>query len=183
MLPFSKSSIETEDRTKLETIYMKYYKEMYYTAMSVLNNTDDAQDAVQSSILKIATHIKKIEEVNCSKIKHLIITIVRNTAIDIYRYKQMHPYIQLEYVDGYSTDVEQYLDGIIIRLEDVELFAEKLIELKNEYAEIVILRYYYELDETEIANILSISYGNVRTRLSRAKIALRKLLEGDCYNI
>lgn len=179
MLSFSKNSIETEDRTKLEMIYMKYYKEMYYTAMGVLNNTDDAQDAVQSSILKISTYIKKIDEVNCNKTKHLIITIVRNTAIDIYRYKQIHPYIQLEYVDDRFINVEQYFDDIIIRLGDEELLVEKLAELKKEYAEIVILKFYYEFNELEIADVLGISYGNVRTRLSRAKIALRKLLEED----
>lgn len=68
---------------------------------------------------------------------------------------------------------------MVIRIGDDKWLAEKLSELKSEYAEVLTFRYYYGFSDIEIADLLSISYENVRTRLSRAKAALRKLLEED----
>lgn len=43
-----------EDRNKLEEIYIKYKKLMYYIAMDVLDDTHESEDVVQNSIIKIA---------------------------------------------------------------------------------------------------------------------------------
>jgi len=165
-----------EERNKLEDLYVRYHKEMYYIAMSILNNTHDAQDAVQTSILKCADYVEKIEDIYCNKTKNLIVTIVKNTAIDIYRHKKKHPHGNLENFMELSTYSSQFTDDIIIRLSEGSYYAERLAEVKPEYAEILTLRYYEEFNDMEISQLLNISHENVRTRLSRAKAVLKKLL-------
>ena len=64
MLVFLMGIENIDARCKLEELYLKYHKEMYYIAIGILNNTHDAQDAVQSSILKLVSYIEKINEVN-----------------------------------------------------------------------------------------------------------------------
>lgn len=164
-------------RSKLEELYISCHKEMYYIAMSILHNTHDAQDAVQTAILKCADYIEKIEDINCNKTKHLIVTIIKSTATDIYRKKKKMAHEKVDDILEHLTDEDLFSDDIIFRLSDGEYYAKRLAELKPEYAEILTLRYYNELTNSEIAQLLNISHENVRARLSRAKAALRKIIK------
>ena len=180
MLAFTLYMGDSGKRSKLEELYIRFHKEMYYIAMSILHNTHDAQDAVQTAILKCANYIDKIEDLNCNRTKHLIVTIIRNTATDIYRRKKR---LQQENLEDYPEPLvadDQFTDDIIFRLSDGEYYAQRLAELKPEYAEILTLRYYNELTNQEIAQLLDISHENVRARLSRAKAALKKIIMEQC---
>ena len=61
MLIFAMLVSSEEDRTKLEQIYIKYKKLMYYIAMDILKDTHESEDVVQNSIIKTAKYIEKIE--------------------------------------------------------------------------------------------------------------------------
>lgn len=176
MLIFLLAVEDSTVRSKLEALYIRYHKEMYYIAMSILNNTHDAQDTVQTAILKCADYIEKIEGINSNKTKNLIVTIIKSTATDVYRYKKKHLNEQLDNYSDHLMGEDQFADDIIIKLSDGKYYARRLAELKSEYAEVLTLRYYEELTDLEIAGLLNISHENVRARLSRAKSALKKLL-------
>ncbi|MBE6947794.1 MAG: hypothetical protein E7454_06060, partial [Ruminococcaceae bacterium] len=80
--------IETsEEKSKFEIVYTQYKDYMYRVAFAILNNPQDAEDAVHYAFVKIAENIKKINEPVCLKTKGFIVTIVRNRAIDVYRKK------------------------------------------------------------------------------------------------
>lgn len=70
-------------------------------------------------------------------------------------------------------------EDIVIKLSETKELLEKLSEIKGEYGDILTLKYYQELSDKEIADLLCISHENVRTRLSRAKRALKKLMVVD----
>lgn len=182
MLFFLMDIEDTESRDLLEKIYRAYHKEMYYIANNILNNSHDAADVVQTSIIKLIPYIEKINDVKCNKTKYLIVTIVKNTAIDIYRKKSKQPLIDLEVTEAVPDLNSQYMEDIVIRLGDAKMLAEKLAMLKSEYADVLTLKYYFEFEDVEIAEILKISITNVRVRLSRAKSHLRNLMcEDESY--
>jgi len=174
---------DAESRDLLEKIYYAYHKEMYYIANNILNNSHDAADVVQTSVIKLIPYIEKINDVKCNKTKYLIVTIVKNTAIDLYRKKSKQPLIDLEVTEAIPDINSQYMEDIVIRLGDAKMLAEKLAKLKSEYADVLTLKYYFEFEDVEIAEILKISITNVRVRLSRAKSHLRNLMcEDESYN-
>lgn len=179
MLQFLMIIDNVESRSKLELIYETYHKEMYFIAHDILKNTHDAQDAVQTSILKMITYIEKIDEVNCNKTKYLIVTIVRNTAIDIYRKKNKQPVIEIDDISELIQSNVPSMDELVIRISDAKMLAKNLAKLKIEYADVLTLKYYHEFDDKEIANALCISYENVRVRLCRAKNELKKIMKND----
>ena len=168
-----------EDKTKLEQIYVKYKNLMYYIANDILNDSHESEDVVQTSIIKIANYIEKIDDINCNKTKHLIVTIVKSTSIDIYRKKKNNYTVDIDEVSYRIESNEIPLDDVVIRLDQAKELSEKLSELKNEYANILTLKYYHQFNDKEIADILNIKSGNVRIRIYRAKIALRKLIIKD----
>ena len=148
-------------------IYEKYKYLMFSIAMNVLRNTYSAEDAVQEAFVKILGHLDKIDDLDNDRTKRLIITITKNTAIDIYR-KQSRQWNQevnfenvgnLEYSDLYMTGEEE-------KFSTIE-------SLPDHLKEILLLKYSVGFSNTEIADILGISEVNVRKRISRA----RKLLK------
>ena len=179
MILFLMAIEDAESRDILEKIYRAYHKEMYYIANNILNNSHDAADVVQTSVIKLIPYIEKINDVKCNKTKYLIVTIVKNTAIDLYRKKSKQPLIELEVAEAIPCLNSQFTDDIVIRLGDAKVLAEKLAKLKSEYADVLTLKYYFEFEDVEIAEILKISLSNVRVRLSRAKSHLRSLMNED----
>ncbi len=177
MITFLMDINDVKTRNKLEDIYTKYKQDMYYIAFKILNNVHDAQDVVQSSILKLVNYLGRIEDIECSKTKALVTTIVRNGAIDLYRRKQKHSFMQLDKMGECIVDESASLDEMIILIGEAKWLAERLSELNTEYAEILTLKYYYEFTDSEIAELLNIRHQNVRTRLHRAKKSLKKLIE------
>ncbi|NLP18277.1 MAG: sigma-70 family RNA polymerase sigma factor [Firmicutes bacterium] len=63
-------------------------------------------------------------------------------------------------------------------VEGGEVF-QRVMELPLKYRMVVALYYFQELNVAEIAQILDITPGNVRTRLCRARAVLKKSLGGD----
>ncbi|KPU43276.1 RNA polymerase sigma factor YlaC [Oxobacter pfennigii] len=169
----------TEERNKLERLYIKYHKYMFYIANEILNNPNEAQDAVQSSIIKVVNYLDKIDDIECNKTKYLIVTIIKSTSIDMLRRRSKIEYLSLDLTDEYIDINTPNTEDIVIRLSETKELLEKLTEIKAEYADILTLKYYHELSDREIADILSISHENVRTRLSRARAALKKIMIED----
>lgn len=96
MLTFLLVIEDAETRTKLEQLYKLYHKEMYLVAYRILNNSQDAQDVAHTSVIKLEKYLEKIQDIYCNKTQYLIVTIVRNTAIDLYRRKKRYLSAQLE---------------------------------------------------------------------------------------
>lgn len=176
MLTFLMVIDNQEARNMLEQLYLAYNKQMFYIANEILKDIHESQDVVQNSILKLVNYADRIECVNCNKTKHLIVTITRNTAIDNYRRKKNYSVIPSEDFDDLVKQDDNTLDELVIKLSEAKELAEKLALLKIEYADILTLKYYNELNDKEIAEILNISHENVRVRLNRAKDALKKLM-------
>ncbi|MBE6920309.1 MAG: sigma-70 family RNA polymerase sigma factor [Ruminococcaceae bacterium] len=160
--------IETaEEQTKFERIYMQYRDIMYGTAYKILQDAQDAEDAVQQAFVKLAENIYKIEEPICPKTKGYIVTIVENKAIDMYRRRHAHP--QVEYLDE--------IVGIQVEYNGSNTLAECILKLPARQRSVIILKYSHGYENKEIARILGISLSNAQKLDQRAKAKLRLLCE------
>lgn len=157
MLLFLMVIENTESRDLLERIYREYHKEMYYIANKILNNSHDAADVVQTSIIKLIPYIERINDIKCNKTKYLIVTIVKSTAIDLYRKKMNHPMIELEETEDIPDLISESTENIIIRLSDAKILAEKLAKLSSEYADVLTQKYYFKFEDAKNAEIQNIS--------------------------
>lgn len=154
-----------EDRSKFEEIYIQYRGIMMKTALAVLNNHHDAEDAVHHAFVKIAEHIEKIEEAVCPKTKAYVVTICENKAIDLYRMKQRHP--QVEYLDA--------LAGVTVAYHGANALAACMAKLPARERELILLKYKYGYSNNEVAQLLGLSYSNAIKIDQRAKKKLREL--------
>ena len=73
-----------EQKSAFEQIYIQYRALMYSAAYAILGNPQDAEDAVHHAFVKIAENISKISEPVCPKTRAYVVTIVENTAVNLY---------------------------------------------------------------------------------------------------
>ena len=118
MLAILLAALESEaDKQKFTDIYEQYHPQMEQTALRILKNQHDAEDAVQNAFMQIIRHFEKIDEIPCEKLPFWIVCIVKNEAITILRKNQRT--VQLENWDSFAADAESVTDY----LELVQLFS------------------------------------------------------------
>ena len=72
---------EPGELSKFQALYALYSGSMYAAAYKILNQAEDAEDAVQLSLIKVILHWVTAEEMSDIRTKNFLMTITRNTAI------------------------------------------------------------------------------------------------------
>ncbi|MGO1652985.1 RNA polymerase sigma factor [Senegalia sp. (in: firmicutes)] len=175
------SVIEDEaTRIKLEKIYIKYKKLAYWTAYKILKDSHKSEDVIQDAIIKMSSLIHKIDEVGCNKTRALFVIIVRNLSINIYNKRKNMEHTHYEEFEVVAKDLS--LDEKMINLDQTKWILGMLKEINPTYADILSLKYYYYYSNSEISKLLNITEGNVRVRLHRARLAIKKIIEEEDYS-
>ena len=166
-------------KSRLEEAYHLYKKDLLYIANGILHDYHESEDVVQSAFIKFADYIDDELDAKCHKTKALIVIIVRSLSINIYNQRKNRSTANIDDLEEVLLDDVTISPEVnVLRLDKTHEMAKNLSEINTSYADILTLKYTYEYSNTEIAGMLSISEANVRKRLSRAKMALKKIIEG-----
>lgn len=169
------------DSSKFELLYKNYKASMFKIANAILNDMGLAEDAVQQSFMKIIKNLHKIDDVFSNKTRALIVIIVKNTSIDIYRRRKKNYAVSLEELAIEPIDTNMAPPEFVISEESAELMKSNISKLPQKYSDVIILRYFYDYSNAEIAQMLNISNENVRYRLHKAKKMLLEIMKEEEY--
>jgi RNA polymerase sigma-70 factor (ECF subfamily) len=165
-------------RTKLEQLYKHYHRDMYVRAYHVLKDHHDAEDVIQTVIIKMADKVDGFSELKSMKTRAYVLTAVQHQSIDLIRKRDRQVTTEQSFFEGQVDDRENPIEEFAYHEHNRELVAGKMKDIKREYADIIVLKFFQQLNNGEIAQILNIKENNVRVRLSRALKALElKILE------
>lgn len=154
---------------------------LYNFAIRTTGNADDAKDLLQDTFLKAYRFIDKYEK--GTNAKAWLFRIMKNSFINDYRKSSRAP-DQVNYdeiAEYYDLVREKTSDGNDLRqqvfdnLLDDEVVAA-MESLTEEFRTIIILSDLEGLTYEEIAEILNIPLGTVRSRLHRARKVMQKKL-------
>lgn len=179
MLTFLLAIEDETTRSKLEEIYLTYHEKMFAIAKNILRDSHEAEDMVQEAILRISNHIEKINEINCKKTGCLVVTIVRNLCFDTYNRRKRVIWMDNEEMEHRMNDNVNLIEKHMIDFDRSRELAKQLKRINESYADVIMLRYYHEFMPAEIAGLLGIKESNVYARLSRARAALKEVIERD----
>ena len=170
---------EPEEQRKIERLFKAYHQMMFYTANRVLNDNDDAEDAVQQAFLRVMNHLDDIDENDEPRTRAYLGIVTQNISIDIYRKKKREWARNISY-DEYEIFIEDpYGQDFEVGKEEMGgVVAEAIAQLPPQYAEVIELTYNYGYSSEKVGEILNISSDNVRQRLVRARKKLAKILGG-----
>ena len=154
-------------------------------ARRFLASEEDARDAVQDAFLSAFRSIGAFE--GQARLSTWLHRIVVNAALMKLRTRRRRPEQPIdELLPGFLEDGHMAVAAQAFRpagedpAEKAQLAAlliEKIHELPESYRNVLLLRDIEELDTEETAHIMGLSTGAVKTRLHRARQALRGLLE------
>jgi RNA polymerase sigma-70 factor (ECF subfamily) len=174
------------ERMLVEEIYETYEKHMYMIAFGILHNQQDAEDAVNNTVIKIIRYIDKFVDISCKETKRLIVIYTRSVAFNMYKLKKRKLNFSLPVSDDEDTDYEirdeeTSLEDIVINDETISIVRKSIEKLDVKYRDVIILKYYHHLKNAQIADILGISESAVNSRLTRARQLIKKGNEDILY--
>jgi RNA polymerase sigma-70 factor (ECF subfamily) len=158
---------------------------MLVVARRMLGNEEDARDAVQDAFLSAFKGISRFE--GLARLDTWLHRIVVNAALSRLRSRQRHPEQSIENLLPHFGEGEHQVDppapwtatpaAGLQRQEARELVRQCISRLPESYRIVLLLRDIEGLDTEETAQALGTSLGVVKTRLHRARQALRTLLD------
>ena len=156
-------------------LYDEYVKRIYRFVYFKISNHEEAEDITSEVFLKAWNYLKDKKEVK--SFAGLLYRIARNSVIDHYRARAAKPVI-ISTVTSVEETIEvgdggEWTEKLQIKLESDEILLA-IKRLKQEYQEVLTLRYVDELTIDEIAEIVGKGKIAVRVTLHRA---LKKLEE------
>jgi len=128
------------------------------------------EDVAQDTFLAVFKQLPGYKPVGPARLSTWILTIAARRAIDEFRRKRPSPLAEPELVGGVRADEQAKRREILRAIESA------LAELSPELRAAFLLREYHGLEYAEIAKSLEIDLGTVKSRLSRARAALRERL-------
>ncbi|SES01845.1 RNA polymerase sigma-70 factor, ECF subfamily [Psychrobacillus sp. OK032] len=171
-------------QVKIEDIYEEYNRYIYYLCLKLTKNQIDAEDLMQEVWMKVVRYESYMKEVD--HVKAWLTTICMNTFRDRYR-KQVR---RSKYVANQPEQLDISLLDLIaadvlsveeqLEKEDVgEIIRSKVAELDGIYQKTVMYFYVHQFSLIEIAEVMKVSIGTVKSRLFRAKQRLKELIMND----
>jgi RNA polymerase sigma-70 factor (ECF subfamily) len=149
--------------------YLLRIKSLVYL---VTNDSAIVDDLTQEIFIKAYESLDKFE--NRSSFYTWLYTIAVNKCRDEIRKKKFRNFISLDKIGNYEAT---YMSDESNNIENKILLKEALQKLKSDFREILILKEINDLSYKEISLVLNCEIGTVRSKLSRARVELAKVIK------
>ncbi len=161
----------------------KYQTKVYNLALRMCGNEDDALDLAQDAFVRAWRSLGSFQFE--SSFSTWLFRLSSNICLDFLRAKKRRAAVSLTVSSDDEEETQLDLpdpgmgpEDAVIAAEDRRLLMEALNGLPADQRQIITLRAINDLSYAEIAEILGLQEGTVKSRLSRARTALRnKLLQ------
>lgn len=173
------------DEAAYEQLVRQYGARMLASALRILENREDAEDAVQEAFRSAFAALNSFR--GQSRLGTWLHRIAINAALAIRRARRQESERSLEALlprfseDGWPSETPADWNESAAVLLDQQETRERVMsaigELPDDYREVLMLRDIEQLDTSETAQALRISEANVKVRLHRARQALCTLLD------
>ncbi|KRG16461.1 RNA polymerase sigma factor [Virgibacillus soli] len=162
-------SSANKDYEKMEELYELYEQKVYSVAYSILNNIQQAEDAVQETFITLYHHLEKIGNLNTEELKRYILRIAKNKAIDSYRKNKRQIILLEEYQKEATVIADKNIEEWEQRLMSEVQIDTLLKTLKESYKQVFKYKVFYDLNYQEISKLMGMTEMNVRKQFERAR--------------
>lgn len=169
------------DRFALDQLLRRHYDRIHAVCRRIAGPSRDADDATQEALIKIVRNLPRFD--GRSSFGTWAYRIATNAALDELRKRKRRPTLQVVEDDqtaGGIEPVDAMSERRIASVADRLALDEALAELPDEFRSAVVLRDVADLDYAEIAEVLDVPVGTVKSRIARGRRQLADRLRlGD----
>lgn len=162
---------------KFEQLVVAYQQRIFVAMVGILGNRQDAEDVTQDAFVTAFRKIQKFEF--RSSFYTWLHRIAWNLAIDFQRQRGRRRNAMHVEGDHETTEIsgqQPTPDQTMLTNETIAQVQKALMQIDEERRHVIILRDLQGLDYAEIASLLDIPIGTVRSRLHRARLELREVM-------
>jgi len=165
----------TDTRAVLRDLMENYGDDVWNYAFSLCKKPEMADDITQEVFLKVYRKLGSFR--GESSVKTWLLAITRHTAYDM---KRSFFWKRVKLVDFLPvTGSRHSAESEVIEKLAVNELWELVMELPEKYREVLVLFAHYQLSMKEMAEILGLTEGTVKSRLYHARAKVLKLKERD----
>lgn len=184
MLPLLLSTIQNDDdRAFLLNLYTEYYALARNAISQVTHGGQDTDDLVEDTFLKLIEKISLLRALDCCKTAAYVVYTAKSIAINFIRHRdvcQKHGYYGGQKdISEEMADAEDPRGDTYLRMEEIEALSDAVLKLPERQKDLLHFKYTLDMSDSEIAEKLSISPDSVREYLTRARRAIKKLMEKE----
>jgi RNA polymerase sigma-70 factor (ECF subfamily) len=170
MLPAVILAIENDfDREFMAQLYLNYNRIMLSTILHVVPNRTDAEDVLQTTIVKLIDKVEKLKTLDRDHLVNYIITACKNTAFNANRDRTHRlTWVYDEVTDQEASGQQDVEEKLIADFDkDALLHIWQKLDPRDEY--LLRAKYILEKKDREIAEDIGIKPESVRMALTRAR--------------
>ncbi len=172
------------NQNALDQLFGRYSRALYPTALKLMGNPEDAEDALQDGLLSAFRNLRRFE--GRSQFSTWLTRIVINAALMRLRSKRAHPAASIDAGSNADADEPAPAESIADRApgpEEIyaqkelrEIFERNLQGLSPTLRSAFVLRDVEGLSTEEAAQTLGVPEGTLKSQLHRARLQLTSLL-------
>src|SRR5271165_5990391 len=168
----TKALPQEDRRRRFELLALPHLDAAFNLARWLAGNTTDAEDVVQDAYLRAYRYFDAFQGGN---FRVWLLTIVRNSFLDWLKDNRSgRQMFQPAPADMDWADPAPSAEAMLLDRVDSDTLNTLVSQLPAEYREVLILREIEDLSYKDIAAVTATPAGTVMSRLSRARLALRK---------
>ena len=172
------------DLAAFNDLVRKYEKQVYNFAYRLTGNYDDANDVAQDAFLRVFNAIGTFR--GDASFSTWLFRITTNVFLDERKRAKAHPHASLdEYLELDESSVARQIEdpsptpeAVLEETERAQLLQQAIGSLPEYQRAMVTLYHGQQKSYEEIAEIMDLPIGTVKSRLNRARLALKEKLSG-----
>jgi RNA polymerase sigma-70 factor (ECF subfamily) len=171
------AAVRAGDRAALERLLGRHQAAVYRFGAKMCREEEDAKDVLQETLLAAARHLPEFR--GASSVSTWLYTIARSFCIKKRRTSKFAP-AHLESLEAQGDAATEIADGARGPEEDAAgrqlraVLDDAIASLDPMYREVLVLRDVEGLSATEVAEVMGLSVEAVKSRLHRARVAVRE---------
>ncbi|MDY6833322.1 MAG: RNA polymerase sigma factor [Chloroflexota bacterium] len=172
-------------REEIEALYCQYSDMAFRISLAILGDSEKANDVVQEVFIKVHQLGGNFNQ-DRGGFKAWIRRITVNQSISVRRRKDSHC-LSFEMVEAEGSKIgipaSKLPDEVLLAKEKEYRVQQAICALDEKHLSVIVLRYFEELSYEEIAEILQIPLGTVKSRHNKAMKLLNKELREDGFEL
>lgn len=165
------AALKKHENQAYKYLYNNYRGALYNAISQIITDKEIAEDVLQETFINVWNNIDKYDPAK-GKLFTWLLRLARNMAINTTRSKIFKSQMKNEDVSNYVNYLEQKQPQLL----DINKIGlrQQVHRLKDDLKNVLELSYYQGFTQEEIASLLNLPLGTVKTRLRNAVIELRK---------
>ncbi|MDO0823875.1 RNA polymerase sigma factor [Desulfosporosinus nitroreducens] len=177
---------DDSDKVFMLNLYKDYYGLVRKIVYNITHDAENIEDLVNDTFLKLLAKISLLRTFESCKTAAYVVYTSRSVAINFIKHRDVankHVYYGGEKdLREALVVLEETIEERIIHQDEIKEMGNIILRLPQKQKELLYFKYFLEMDNAQLAEVLGIAQASVREYLTRARRNAKKLMDKEMAN-